>query len=62
MVKVTFQSQDGIYWAVCESVSRIKGGGFGFLLDGIREDSCGRGPHPWAKVPEGWKIMFVEEA
>lgn len=62
MIKVTFRSQDGVYWAVCKSVSRIKGGEFGFLLDGVRKDSCGGGPHPWTKVPEGWKIMFVEEA
>lgn len=60
MIKVTFRSRDGVYWAVCESVSRIQEGGF--LLDSVREDSCGGGPHPWAKVPEGWKIMFVEEA
>lgn len=60
MIKVTFQSQDGVYWAVCKNVSRVRGGGF--LLDSVQEDSCGRGPHSWAKVPEDWKIMFVEEA
>jgi hypothetical protein len=59
MVKVTFRSQDGVYWAVCESVRRIQGGGF--LLDSVREHSSGGGPYPWAKVPEGWEIMFVEE-
>ena len=60
MVKVTFQSRNGVYWAVCESVSRIQEGGF--LLDSLQKDSSGGGPYPWAKVPEGWEIMFVEEA
>nr|WP_326175092.1 hypothetical protein [uncultured Oscillibacter sp.] len=60
MVKVTFQSRNGVYWAVCESVSRIQGSGF--LLDSLQKDSSGGGPYPWAKVPEGWEIMFVEEA
>lgn len=60
MVKVTFQSQEGVCWAVCQSVSRVAEGGF--LLDSMQEDSSGRGPHAWAKVPEGWKIIFVEEA
>ena len=60
MIKVTFQSQDGIYWAVSESVSYILGGGY--LLDSVQKDSCGRGPHPWVKVPKDWKIISVEEA
>ena len=59
MIKVTFQGQDGVYWAVCESMSQILGSGF--LLSSVQEDSCGGGPHPWAKVPEEWKITFVEE-
>lgn len=61
MIKVTFQGQGGIYWAVCQSVSRIQGDGFGYLLESVREDSCGMGPHPWAKVPGGWAIILVEE-
>ena len=60
MVKVTFQSRNGVYWAVCESVSRIQGSGF--LLDSLQKDSSGGGPHPWSKTPKSWKIMFVEEA
>ncbi len=60
MVKVTFRSQEEVYWAVCGRVSRVPEGGF--LLDSLQEDSSGRGPHAWAKVPEGWKIVFVEEA
>lgn len=59
MIKVTFQGQDGVYWAVCESVSYILGGGY--LLDSVQKDNCG-GPHRWVKVPENWKIMLIEEA
>lgn len=60
MIKVTFRSRDGIYWAVCGGVSQVPEGEF--LLDSLQEDSSGRGPHAWAKVPEGWSIVFVEEA
>ena len=60
MVKVTFRSQNGVYWAVCQRVTRVPEGGF--LLDSLQEDSSGRGPHAWAKVPEGWRIVCVEEA
>lgn len=60
MIKVTFWDQEGIYWAVCKSVSRIQEGGF--LLDSVREDCCGKGPHRWIKVPKDWKIIFAEEA
>lgn len=60
MIKVTFQGQDGVYWAVCESMSHIWRNGY--LLESVQEDSCGRGPHLWAKVPEDWKIIFAEEA
>ena len=59
MIKVTFQGQDGVYWAVCESVSRIQEGGF--LLDNVQQDSPGGGPHPWSKTPKGWRIISVEE-
>lgn len=60
MIKVTFQGRDGVYWAICEDGTKLQGGSF--LLDNVQEDSCGGGPHRWVKVPEGWKIMFVEEA
>lgn len=60
MIKVTFQGQDGVYWAVCKSMSRVRGGGF--LLDNVQQDSPGGGPHPWSKTPKSWKIIFVEEA
>ena len=60
MVKVTFRSQEEVYWAVCERVSRAAEAGF--LLDSMQEDSSSRGSHAWAKVPEDWKIVFVEEA
>ena len=59
MNKVTVKHQSGVYWAVCGNVSYIKGSGY--LLDSIMEDSLSIGPHPWAKVPEDWKIIFVEE-
>ena len=51
MVKATFRSRDGVYWAVCESVSQVQGGGL--LLDSLQKNSSGGGPYPWAKVPEG---------
>lgn len=60
MIKVTFQSQDGVYWAICEDGVRLQGGSF--LLDNVQEDNHGGGPHPWTKVPEDWKIVSVEEA
>lgn len=60
MLKVTFQSQDGIYWAICEDGRKLQGGSF--LLDNVREDSHGIGPHSWTRVPEDWKIISVEEA
>lgn len=44
MIKVTFQSQDGVYWAVCESMSHIWRNGY--LLESVQEDSCGRGAAP----------------
>ena len=44
MIKVTFRIRDGVYWAVCESVSRIQEGGF--LLDSLQKDSSGGGRIP----------------
>ena len=60
MIKVTFENQDGIYWAICEDGTKLQGGSF--LLDNVQEDSYGGEPHPWVKVPEDWKIISVEEA
>ncbi|MDE6454483.1 MAG: hypothetical protein K2L38_00910 [Dysosmobacter sp.] len=60
MIKVTFQGQDGVYWAICEDGVKLQGGSF--LLDNVQEDSHGGGPHPWVKTPEDWKIISVEEA
>lgn len=59
MLKVTFQSQDLIYWAICEDGRELQGGSF--LLDNVQEDSYGNGPNSWTKVPEDWKIISVEE-
>jgi len=60
MIKVTFQTgSDGVYWAVCERFSLC---GRAYLLDGVTEDSEGRGPLAWVKTAEGWQIMTVEEA
>ena len=60
MIRVIFQSQDEIYWVICENGRQLQGGSF--LLDNVQEDSHSGGPHPWIKVPEDWKIIFVEEA
>lgn len=60
MIKVTFNTQSSIYWAVCEAMTQLDGGGY--LLDSLQEDSLNRGPLPWAKTPENWKIVLVEGA
>lgn len=59
MIKITFQGQDGVYWAVCESVSYARGQGY--VLDNMQIDSVGVGPHPYVRTPENWQIILVEE-
>ncbi len=60
MIKITFQTGDGgVYWAVCERVGRCSSGAY--LLDGVTEDSEGRGPLAWVKTTAGWQIVTVEE-
>ena len=60
MVKVTFQTQRGIYWAVCESVRYDELEGYD--LDGVLENSRGPGPACLISVSPKWQIVQVEEA
>ena len=60
MVKVTFQTQRGIYWAVCESVRYDELEGYD--LDGVLENSRGTGPACLISVSPKWLIVQVEEA
>lgn len=60
MIKVTFKTQDGTYWAVCENMRYVRGSGY--FLENVTEDSCSRGSSLWSKTPEDWKVILVEEA
>ena len=60
MVKVTFQTQRGIYWAVCESVRYDEWEGYD--LDGVLENSRGTGSACLISVSPKWQIVQVEEA
>ena len=59
MVKVTFQTPRGTYWAVCMSVEYNELEGYD--LDGVREDSGGNGPSTITTVSPKWQIIQVEE-
>lgn len=60
MIKVTFKTPDGIYWAKCEKMNYVKGSGF--FMKNVIEDSDSQGSWIWAKTPEAWKILAVEGA
>ena len=60
MVKVTFQTQRGIYWAVCESVRYDELEGYD--LDGVLENSRGTWSACLISVSPKWQIVQVEEA
>lgn len=60
MIKVTFKTQDGTYWAVCEKMSYVRGSGY--FIENVAEDSCSRASALWAKTPEEWKVLRVEDA
>jgi len=60
MIKITFRTDSGnIYWAACERMrtsSKVSN-----CLDSVMEDSDGRGPLEWAKVPANWQVLRIEE-
>lgn len=60
MIKVTFRTQEGVYWAVCETLNYVRGSGY--FMEGVVKDSDSRAPGRWAKTPENWKIERVEGA
>lgn len=59
MIKVTFKTQDGTYWAVCENLRYVRGSGY--FMERITEDSCSPVPGAWSKTPEEWKLLSVRE-
>lgn len=59
MIKVTFKTQDGTYWAVCESMRYVRGSGY--FMERVAEDSCSSVPGAWSKIPEEWRLLLAEE-
>ena len=60
MIKATFKTQEGVYWAVCEKMRYVKGSGY--FMENVVEDSSSPGSSLWSKTPEGWKLMQIEVA
>lgn len=58
MIKVTFRTQEGLYWAVCEALNYVRGSGY--FIEGIARDSDSCMPSQWTKTPEDWKIVCVK--
>ncbi len=59
MIKVTFQTRGGVYWAVYERVDLYDDEDY--QLSSIMENSRGTGPAVWTIIPETWRIITVEE-
>ena len=59
MIKVTFKTQDGTYWAICEQVRYVKGSGY--FMERVLEDSCPPVSAAWSKTSEEWRLLSVEE-
>lgn len=59
MIKVTFKTQNGTYWAVCESMRYIRGSGY--FMERVTQDSASRLPGAWSKTPENWKLLSVKQ-
>lgn len=59
MIKVTFKTQDGTYWAICEKVRYVKGSGY--FMERVAKDSCSIVSAAWSKTSEEWRLLSVEE-
>lgn len=57
MIKVVFKTPKGAYWAECERVEYVRGGGY--VLENVARDSGSCRPWQWAKTPENWKIVQI---
>ncbi len=60
MIKVTFKTPGGVYWAICEKMRYVRGSGY--FMESVIEDSDSPVPGEWAKTPESWRVLLVEEA
>lgn len=58
MIKVTFRTPEGVYWAICEELNYVRGSGY--FMEKVVEDSDSHSSWQWAKTPENWKIMRME--
>ena len=60
MIKITFQTGDGLYWSICESLV-YNGPSEWYLLNSVLDNCRGTGPVRQTIVPVAWQIVQVEE-
>ena len=61
MIRITFEkARGGIYWAVCESLSRYDKLN-GYDLDSVLEDSTGTAPACKITIPADWRMLSIQE-
>lgn len=60
MIVVTFRTPEGVYWVICEKLNYVRG--CGYFMEKIVADGDSHHFCQWAKVPENWKIIQIENA